>query len=110
MQLLPKIRDGSMKEIDLTNLLINLDLSPSNKQKLNDWIQFKTKEINRFKVFRNNLRKQDNIHQLSCSFDEVRKNFKYKFILRLIIHVTEKNDTSLNEIFQYFNNNITKSI
>ncbi|CAF1232271.1 unnamed protein product [Rotaria sordida] len=110
MQLLPMIRVGSMEEIALTNLQKNLDLSPSNKQKLNDWIEFKTKEINIFKAFRNKLRKQDNIHQLSCSFDEVRKNLKSKFILRLIIHVTSKNDTFLNEIFPYFNNNITKSI
>ncbi|CAF4484752.1 unnamed protein product [Rotaria sp. Silwood2] len=111
MQLLPKIRGGSMKEIALTDLLKSLDLSLSNKQRLNDWIQFKTDEINIFKDFRNDLRKQDNIHQLSCSFIEVQKNFKSEFILRLIIHVTEKNDSFFNEIFQYFNNNnITKSI
>ncbi|CAF0965044.1 unnamed protein product [Rotaria sp. Silwood1] len=110
MQLLPKIRSGSMNEIALNDLFKDLDLSSSNQQRLNDWIQFKTDEINIFKDFRNDLRKQDNIHQLSCSFDEVQNQFKSKFILRLIIHVTEKKDSFLNEIFQYNNNDITKPI
>ncbi|CAF1046677.1 unnamed protein product [Rotaria sordida] len=110
MQILPKIRNGSMEEITLIDLMKNLDLSSSNKRRLNDWIQFKIDEINIFKDFGNDLSKQDNIHLLLCSFDEVKKKLKSKFILRLIIHITDKNDLFLNEIFQYFNNNITKSI
>ncbi|CAF0970132.1 unnamed protein product [Rotaria sordida] len=109
-ELLPKIRDGSMKEIDFTNLLKNFHLSLSNKQKLDELIQFKTEEINQLKNFQKDLKKQNNIHLLTCSFAEVQKNFTSKFILRLIIHITEKNDSLLNEIFQYFDDNIKKSL
>ena len=105
IELLPKIRGDSVEEAELINLLNNLDLSPSNKRQLNDWIRFKNEEINIFRDFINDFRRQGNINLLKGSFTEVQKNINREFILRLIIHVTEKDDSFLNELFQYFNNN-----
>ncbi|CAF1287756.1 unnamed protein product, partial [Rotaria sp. Silwood1] len=101
VKLLPEVRGTSLQEKSLTDLLEKFNFSLSTKQKLNDWIQFKTEEKNIFTSFINDLRKQDNINLLTFPFAEVRKNFNHKFILRLIIHVTEENDTFLNELLQY---------
>ncbi|CAF3800549.1 unnamed protein product [Rotaria sp. Silwood1] len=108
-KLLPKIRDGSLKEIDLTNLLDNLHLSSSNTQRVDEWIQLQTEEINELYNFQKNFEKQNNIRLLTCSFVEVQKDFTSKFILRLIFHVTEKNDSSSKEILQYFDDKIKNS-
>jgi hypothetical protein len=105
MKLLPEIRGGSREEAELTNLLNNLDLSPVGSRKLNDWIGFKTEETNIFKGFLYNLRKQGNINILAGPFSDVQKNFNREFILCLIIHVTEKNDSFLNELLQLSNDN-----
>ncbi|CAF1572005.1 unnamed protein product [Rotaria sp. Silwood1] len=106
MKLLPKIRAGFVKETALTKLLSKLDLSPCNQPRLTDWIQFKREEINIFKDFMNDLRKQDNIRQLARPFAEVQKNYASQSILRLIIHVTAKNDLFLKEILQCLDGNI----
>ncbi|CAF3070015.1 unnamed protein product [Rotaria sp. Silwood2] len=102
LQLLPEARGTSLQEKVLIDLLEKFNFSLSIRQKLNDWIQFKTEEKNILTSFISDLRKQDNIHLLTCPFAEVQKNFNHRFILRLIIHVTEENDTFLNELLQYF--------
>ncbi|CAF4832574.1 unnamed protein product [Rotaria sp. Silwood1] len=56
--------------------------------------------------FMNDLRKQDNIRQLARPFAEVQKNYASQSILRLIIHVTAKNDLFLKEILQCLDGNI----
>ncbi|CAF3697714.1 unnamed protein product [Rotaria sp. Silwood1] len=106
MELLPKIRGGFVKETALTKLLNKLDLSPSNQPRLTDWIQFKREEINIFQDFMNDLRKQDNIRQLARPFADVQMNYASKYILRLIIHVTERNDLFLKEVLQCLDGNI----
>ncbi|CAF3819920.1 unnamed protein product [Rotaria sp. Silwood1] len=101
MKLLPEVRGASLQEKVLTDILEKFNFSLSVKEKLNDWIQFKNEEKNILTSFINDLRKQEHIHLLTCPFAEVRKNFNQRFILRLIIHVTEENDTFLNELLQY---------
>jgi hypothetical protein len=101
IKLLPKIRGKSVEEKALTHLLKNLDWSSLSKQKINNWIQIKTDEINIFTKFINDLRKQNNIQLLTSSFSKLQKNFNCELILCLIIHVTQKNDRFLNEFFQY---------
>ncbi|CAF1235922.1 unnamed protein product [Rotaria sp. Silwood1] len=108
-KLLPNIRSGSMKEIDLTNLLNNCDLSLTNKRSIDEWIQLKTKEINELYNFQKDLEKQSNICLLTCSFVEVQKQFTSKFILRLIFHRTEKSDSSSMKIFQCFDDKVKNS-
>ncbi|CAF3408299.1 unnamed protein product [Rotaria socialis] len=103
VELLPKIRAGSIEENTLQDRLGTLNLFSSDKRRLDDWIELNKKKIELFEMILNQIRTQENIHRLTCSFAEFQKNFKNKFILRLIIHITEKNDSFLNEIFQYFN-------
>ena len=92
MELLPKIRAGSIEENVLQDRLEILNLFSSDKRRLHDWIEFNKKKIDLFEMIRNQIRTQENIHRLTCSFAEVQKNFRNKFILRSIIHDTEKND------------------
>ncbi|CAF4606097.1 unnamed protein product [Rotaria sp. Silwood2] len=54
MILLPQIRGMSLEERALTDLLEKFDISLSTKQKLNNWIQFKTEEKNIFTAFIDN--------------------------------------------------------
>ncbi|CAF3544711.1 unnamed protein product [Rotaria sp. Silwood1] len=108
-KLLPNIRSGSMKEIDLTNLLNNCDLSLTNKRSIDEWIQLKTKEINELYNFQKDLEKQSHICLLTCSFVEVQKQFTSKFILRLIFHLTEKSDSPSMKIFQCFDDKVKNS-
>ncbi|CAF5019856.1 unnamed protein product, partial [Rotaria sp. Silwood1] len=100
---------GSMKEIDLTNLLNNCDLSLTNKRSIDEWIQLKTKEINELYNFQKDLEKQSHICLLTCSFVEVQKQFTSKFILRLIFHLTEKSDSPSMKIFQCFDDKVKNS-
>ncbi|CAF3400494.1 unnamed protein product [Rotaria sp. Silwood2] len=101
VKLLPEVRGTFLQEQTLTELLEKFNFSLSTKQKLNDWIQFKTEEKNIFTSFINDLRKQGNINLLRFPFAEVRNNFNQKFILRLVIHVTEEKDTFLNKLLKY---------
>lgn len=110
LQLVPKIRGGSIKEIALFDLMKNFDISSPNKKRLDNWIKSREEEISIFESFRNQLKEHHNIHCLKSSFLEAQKYFKAEHVLGLIFHLTEKDDSFLNEVFQYSNITIKSSI
>ncbi|UJR20441.1 hypothetical protein I4U23_023572 [Adineta vaga] len=108
IDLLPNIRNGSMEETKLIKLLSIVDLSPEEKEKFDDWIRFKTKEARILASLLDDLRKQRNINLFTGSFREIEKKSKGQVLFRLIIHVTERKDRFLNELFRSFDNNSTQ--
>ncbi|UJR20439.1 hypothetical protein I4U23_023570 [Adineta vaga] len=82
-----------------------MDMYATNKKKIDNWIQFITEGIRILMNFNVLLAKSDNIFpSKSSSFQENQPHIS-RFILRLIIHVTEKYDPFLNEMFQYLIDN-----
>lgn len=105
IELMPKIRGGTTEEIELANLFKRINLSPFNKQKLADWLDLKTKELERVNGFVRILSKEANIGTSSSSLDEALSDLNCEFTFCLAIHVVEKDDLFLREMYQYLNDN-----
>ncbi|CAF1530052.1 unnamed protein product, partial [Rotaria magnacalcarata] len=105
IELLPKIRGGTVEEVMLANLFRRINLSPFNKQKLNDWLNLKAKELERVKGFIQILAKEENISTSTFSLDEALSDLNCEFTLCLVIRLMEKNDLFLNEMYRYLNDN-----
>ncbi|CAF1519844.1 unnamed protein product [Didymodactylos carnosus] len=101
MELLPKIRGGTVEDIELANLFKQVSLSPFNKQKVANWLNLKAKEISRVKAFIDIVKKEENVSTSPSSFDEALSDVHCEFTLCLVIHLIEKNDSLLNEMYQY---------
>jgi hypothetical protein len=100
MELLPKVRSGTAEEKELAVLLKRVDKSSFNKQKLEDWLQIKTQEVEIVKNFVSTLA-EGNIIKLSQSLTAARSNLNSKFVFCLAIHVIDKNDSFLDEMYRY---------
>ncbi|CAM4844634.1 unnamed protein product [Rotaria magnacalcarata] len=100
IELLPKIRGGTVEEVMLANLFRRINLSPFNKQKLNDWLNLKAKELERVKGFIQILAKEENISTSTFSLDEALSDLNCEFTLCLVIRLMEKNDLFLNEMYR----------
>ena len=107
-KLLPDIRAGIKEEIILINLLENIDLYSINKKNLENWIQFQTEEVRVLTSFFDQLGEQVNINMLESLLFKAKNNLNYEFVLRLVVHVIEKNDFFLNEMFENLNDNTNK--
>ncbi|CAF1372558.1 unnamed protein product [Didymodactylos carnosus] len=101
LEILPKIRSGNMEEKELANLFKQVDRSPFNKQNLEVWLEKKAQEIEILTNFVSILAQEKNIDWSQSSLDKARSNVNHKFIFRLIIHVIGKNDSFLQNMCQY---------
>ena len=100
MEILPKMRDGTTEETKLADLFKQVDRSPFNIEKLEDWLEAKTEEIQIITNFANDLKKVQNI-DLSKSLLDVQSTLDNKFFFCLVLHVVDRNDLFLSEMSQY---------
>lgn len=95
------IRLGIQQEIILANLLNDIELFFLNEENLKNWIELITRSNQTFIRFFEKFNQQRNINMSDTSPIE---NSNNEVILCLIIHLIEKNDPFLNEMFEYLNN------
>ena len=101
MTLLPEIRSGDTKEVELVDFLQEINMSSFNKQKLEGWIESKEKQIGIEKRLMEAIIKDDRVDSSEHSLIEALWNYGDGLIICLCVYLTKKEDTFLEELDHY---------
>lgn len=101
MELIPKIRDNSVPQSQLSNLLKELGSSPFKKQTLLDWINLKRREITIQENLIRLIMKEKTVNVSPNSLDNALSDLECDLVFCLSFYLTEKKDSNL-ELWRHY--------